>query len=130
MTPSVLTLTLLADALAVCRLSPDAAVPKWALSAPFSSVTRTADELSVVCAAAGVPDEIVAARDWRALRVDGPLDLALVGVLAALAVPLAEAGVSVFTVATYDTDWILVRAAQVEAACAALERAGHAVRRR
>ena len=130
MTPSVLTLTLLADALAVCRLSPDAAVPKWALSALFSSVTRTADELSVVCAAAGVPDEIVAARDWRALRVDGPLDLALVGVLAALAVPLAEAGVSVFTVATYDTDWILVRAAQVEAACAALERAGHAVRRR
>ena len=130
MTPSVLTLTLLADALAVCRLSPDEAVPTWALASPFSSVTRTPDELSVVCAAAGVPDDIVASRDWRALRVDGPLDLALVGVLAALTVPLADAGVSVFTVATYDTDWILVRAAQADRACAALEGAGHVVRRR
>jgi uncharacterized protein len=115
---------------AVCRLPSDAPVPVWAVGGPFSSVTRTSDELSVVCAAAGVPPELAASRDWRALRVDGPLDLALVGVLAALAVPLAEAGVSIFPIATHDTDWILVPAAQLDRACDALARAGHEVRGR
>ena len=124
-----LALTLVAVPLAVCRLPADAPVPSWALGPPFSSVTRTPDELSVVCAADGVPTGVLASRPWRALRVDGPLDLALVGVLAALAGPLAEAGVSVFPIATYDTDWILVREADAERACAALERAGHVVRR-
>ena len=120
--------------LAICRLAPDASVPGWAAAGPFSSVTRTDDELSVVCAAAAVPAELPAparaSRDWRAIRVDGPLDLALVGVLAALAVPLADAGVSIFPVATHDTDWILVPGAQLGRACDALERAGHLVRGR
>jgi hypothetical protein len=120
--------------LAVCRLPPDAPVPAWAAGGPFSSVTRTADELSVVCAAAAVPAELpapcITSRDWRALRVDGPLDLALVGVLAALATPLAEAGVSIFPIATHDTDWILVPGAQLDRACDALARAGHEVRGR
>ena len=124
-----LALTLVAVPLAVCRLAAAAPVPPWALGPPFSSVTRTPDELSVVCAAADVPAEVLASRPWLALRVDGPLDLALVGVLAALAAPLAEAGVSVFPVATYDTDWVLVREADAERARAALKRAGHVVRR-
>ena len=115
---------------AVCRLAPDAPVPVWAVGGPFSSVTRTPDELSVVCAAAAVPPELPASRDWRALRVDGPLDLALVGVMAALAAPLAAAGVSIFPIATHDTDWILVPDPQLDRACDALARAGHEVRGR
>src|SRR5687768_16177187 len=128
------TLTLTAEPLAICRLAADAPVPAWALAPPFSSVTRTRDEMSIVCPAAAVPaaaarrdvDRVSAA--WRALRVDGPLDLSLVGVLAALVAPLADAGVSVFPIATHDTDWILVPDARVDDACRALESAGHAVR--
>ena len=132
--PHAVSLYVIDIPLAVCRLAPDAPVPAWAVGGPFSSVTRTADELSVVCAAAAVPAELPAparaSRDWRALRVDGPLDLALVGVLAALAVPLADAGVSIFPIATHDTDWILVPGAQLERACDALARAGHEVQGR
>ncbi|MBV9879222.1 MAG: ACT domain-containing protein [Gemmatirosa sp.] len=123
-----LTLALLAEPLALCRLASDAPAPPWAAGGPFVSVTRTAAELSIVCAAAAVPEDAVASRGWRALRVDGPLDLALVGVMASLAGPLAAADVSIFPVATYDTDWLLVPGAQVDAACAALVAAGHVVR--
>lgn len=121
------TLTLLDATLAVCRLPPDAPVPAWALAPPFSSVTRTPDELSVVCADAAVPPEQPASRGWRVLRVEGPLDLALVGVLSALAAPLAAARIAIFPIATHDTDWILVPGARVAAACRALIDAGHVV---
>jgi uncharacterized protein len=124
-----LTLTLLPTPLAICRLPSDAPVPSWSAGAPFASVTRTADELSIVCPAAQVPADATASRDWRALRVDGPLDLALVGIMATLAAPLAEARVSVFPIATYDTDWILVPGAQADRACDALASAGMDVRR-
>lgn len=119
-------LTLLPGRLAICRLPAGASVPEWAPAAgPLVSITRTADELSVVCDEAGVPAEVAAERGWRALRVAGPLDFALTGVLAALAVPLAEAGVSIFALSTYDTDYVLVREADVERAVAALAHAGH-----
>ena len=88
---------------------------------------RTAAEVSVVCDAAGVPDGAAAERGWRALTVEGPLDFALTGVLAALAVPLAAAGVSIFAVSTYDTDHVLVRSERLADAVAALRAAGHTV---
>ena len=126
-----LRLRLLPGELAVCRLPADAPIPAWATAAPFFCVVRTADELSVVCAAGRVPTDADAtfpvARGWRALRVAGPLDLALVGVMARLAVPLADAGVSVLPIATFDTDYLLVRAAQLPPAVAALRAAGHEV---
>jgi uncharacterized protein len=130
MAPPSYTLVVLAEPLAVCRLAADAPVPPWAHAPPFSSVTRTPHELSIVCPAAAVPADVAASRGWRALRVAGPLDLALVGVLASLVAPLAAAGVNVFTIATHDTDWILVPAAQLDRACDALARAGHEVRGR
>jgi hypothetical protein len=127
-----LRLALLPGELTLCRLAADAPLPAWALDAldtpaPFACVARTADELSIVCAAAPVPAAVdgVVARGWRALRVDGPLDLALVGIMARLAVPLADAGVSIFPVATHDTDYVLVRETQLDAAVAALRAAGH-----
>jgi hypothetical protein len=93
----------------------------------LQSVTRTADELSIVCSAASVPTAVSAQRGFRCLRVVGPLDFAATGILESLLRPLADAGVSVFVVSTYDTDYVLVRAACLEPAVAALCRAGHEV---
>jgi hypothetical protein len=123
-------LALLREPLALCRLPAGAPVPDWAhpRDAPLASVTRTADELSVVCPASRVPEGVTASAPWRALRIDGPLDLSEVGVLAGLLAPLAEAGVSVFAIATYDTDYLLVREEAVKAAVEALRGAGHVVR--
>ena len=124
-------LRVLAGDLAVARLAPDAPLPEWASLAPgggaLHAVVRTAAELSVVCADAAVPDGVRAERGWRALTVAGPLDLALTGVLASLAVPLAEAGVAIFAIATFDTDYLLVRRERLSDAVTALRAAGHRV---
>jgi hypothetical protein len=121
-----LRLTVLQERLAVCRLPPAAAVPAWA-TGTLTSVTRTPEELSVVCPEDVVPEAITAERGWRCLRVAGPLDFALTGVLAALSQPLAGAGVPIFAISTYDTDYLLVKENRLTAAAAALERAGHSV---
>ena len=122
------TLALLPDRLAVCRLAADDDVPTWAWSAAsIVSVTRTTDELSIVCPSAVVPAGVRSEPGWRAFRVDGPLDFSLVVVVSSLTAPLAEAGVSVFVVSTFDTDWVLVRDDDVEEAIHALVHAGHVV---
>ncbi|MBI1354865.1 MAG: ACT domain-containing protein [Acidobacteria bacterium] len=108
--------------LAVCRLESHEAVPSWAAGGPLVAVTRTAEELSIVCAAAGVPEGVRAERGWRALCVAGTLDFALVGVLAGLTAPLAQAGISVFAVSTFDTDYLLVKQERFEEALRILER--------
>lgn len=113
--------------LAVCRLGPDEKTPGWLWRAPFVSLTRTGDELSVVCPQDRVPPGVEQVGGWRGLKVCGPLDFSLVGVLASLAQPLAEAGISIFAVSTYETDYILVRENDFEAAVSALRKAGHRV---
>ena len=120
-----LTLHVLPGEWAVCRLPAGAALPAWATAGVWFSVTHTAAELSVVCTEALVPADVTAERGWRAVQVAGPLDFSLTGVLAALANPLAAAGVSLFAVSTYDTDYILVKAAHWEAARRAWQAAGH-----
>lgn len=119
-------LLLLDGAFAVCRLGGDSSIPAWATAGGFFSITRTADELSV-CAEDAVPDGVKCERGWRCLRVAGTIEFSAVGVLAALAVPLAEAGVSVFAVSTFDTDYLLVKDTDLPAALEALRRAGHVV---
>ncbi|MBX0327649.1 ACT domain-containing protein [Oscillochloris sp. ZM17-4] len=121
-------LLLLPEGYAVCRLPAAAEAPTWGAGAGLWSLTRSAEELSLVCAEDGLPADVGAAvlsRGWRAMRVAGTLDFSLVGVLASLAAPLAEAGVSIFAVSTYDTDYLLVRADDLEAAVSALQAAGH-----
>lgn len=108
---------------AVSRLAPDAPIPEWARGA-FVSVTRTAAELSVVCDEAGVPADVAAQRGWRTLEVEGPIPFETTGVAAAIAAPLAEAKISVFMVATFDTDYVLVKAESLDDVLAALKRAG------
>ncbi len=121
-----MTLELLADRFAVCRLAPQAAIPSNLEGGSFFSVTRTESELSVVCPESqGLPGEIEGG--WRCLGVEGPLDFAPVGVLAGLSQPLADAGISLFVISTYDTDYLLVKEDQLDAAIAALRTAGHKV---
>lgn len=113
---------------AVCRLEAEAPFPGWASgSRNFLSLTRTEQELSVVCEDSLVPPGVKAETGWRALRVEGPLDLALTGVLASLTAPLATAGVAIFAVATFDTDYLLVRNVALETALAALRESGFLV---
>ena len=117
-----LTLSLLPETLAVARLPAGAALPGWIdWTDPFVTVSRTRDELSVVCPEARVPAEAQAERGWRGFKVEGPLDFALTGILARLAAPLAEAGISIFAISTFDTDYLLVRSADLDAATAVLQ---------
>jgi hypothetical protein len=123
-----LTLTILPDTFAVCRLDADAAVPPWATTASYYSITRTAEELSVVCAQSPVPDGIRCERDWRCVQLSGPISFAKVGVLASLVQPLADEGISVFAKSTFDTDYFLVKAADLQRAIDAWRHCGHTVR--
>ena len=125
--PEALRLAAVPGALAVCRLAPDAPLATWMQTGAISSVTRTADELSVVCAEPVVPQGVRHESGWRALRVAGPLEFSMTGVLAALSIPLAEAGVPIFVVSTFDTDWLLVQADRLDDAALALRTAGHEV---
>ena len=113
---------------AVCRLAPDLPAPEWAWApGPLVSVTRTAHELSVLAPSERVPDEVRAERDFRVIEVIGPVPFSVVGLMAAITRPLAEAGISVFAVATYDTDYVLVRDASLDAAVRALSSAGFSI---
>src|SRR5205809_7215931 len=98
MSPRPLTLLMLDDTFAICRLSSTASIPSWATVGDFFSITRTADELSVVCPQKTVPERMKCERGWRGLRVDGTIPFSVVGVLASLTGPLAEAGISLFTI--------------------------------
>jgi hypothetical protein len=122
-----LTLRLLPGEFAICRLSAGEPVPAWADSAAFSSVTRTGDELSVICPAAQVPATVKHDAGWRALKFQGPFAFTETGILAAVVAPLAAAKVSILAIATFDTDYLLVKSAQLDLVRRALERAGHAV---
>lgn len=116
-------------AYAICRLPADAPLPNWA-GGVFTSVTRTADELSIVCEERHLPSglsgaELQVERGWAILKLHGPFPLDAIGVLASVAKPLAEADVSLFAVSTFDTDYVLVKKTHVQDAIAALTLAGH-----
>ncbi len=114
------------ERLAIARLDAASPVPHWARGG-FVSVTRTAAELSIVCAQTNVPADLLQVRDKLALGIEGSVPLTSVGIMASLCTALAAVGVSVFTIATYDTDWFLISAEQFETARAALEGLGHRV---
>jgi len=109
---------------AICRLPPKSAVPAWA-AGRFLSTTRTADELSIVCDCDAVPESVRQEGPYAMLRIVGSMELGLVGVLASIAGPLATAGLPIFVVSTFDTDYILVRDAERERAEEVLVAAGH-----
>ena len=108
--------------LTVCKC---AEVPRGLLEGGFCCIARTADEISVVCETTGAPDETIEREDgWRGLKVRGPLDFGLVGIMARISSALAGAGVPLFAISTYDTDYVLVKEETLETAISALRRGG------
>jgi hypothetical protein len=125
-----LRLEVLPGLFAISRLEKDAAIPPWASSGVFYSITRTADEFSVVCPQQFVPAGIRCERGWRCLRVGGTMDFSMIGVVSSLVRPLAETGIGVFVVSTFDTDYLLLKDADLESGITALGRGGHIVNKR
>jgi hypothetical protein len=101
------TLLLLAGTFAVCKLEPTAPIPPWTSADELFSITRTGDELSIVCRQDAVPEGILCERGWRCWRVTGTIPFSVVGVLASLTAPLAEAGICMFAISTFDTDYLV-----------------------
>jgi len=123
-----LSLAVLHDLYAVCRLRADKSIPSWALSGSFYSLTRTPDELSIVCPQELVPEEVEAVRGWKSLKVEGKLDFNSVGILSSLTSSLAHVGISIFAISTYDTDYLFLKESDLNRAVAALRKSGHDVR--
>jgi hypothetical protein len=121
-----LRLRVLPNRLAICRLDAGDPIPSWPRGT-FTSITRTGEELSVVCDEDAVPEDVRASRGWRLLSVEGPIPFEMTGVAAALISPLAAAGVSVFLLATFDTDYLLLQAGVFEEALSLLRDAGHEI---
>lgn len=122
-----LTMSVLEDTYSICRLEAASAIPDWALNSNFVSITRTMEELSIVCCQkyipADIPDDIQCIQHvggWKALKVEGPLDFGLTGILSGISKVLADKEISIFAVSTYDTDYILIRKEKLEMAVQAL----------
>jgi hypothetical protein len=121
------TLILLDGHYAVVKLDRNAAIPPWATSGDFVSITRTMDELSIVCSESMVTDQCTSERGWRCFRVAGQIAFSTVGVLASLTDPLARAGISLFAISTFDTDYLLVKRIDLDRAIAVLRQYGHSI---
>jgi hypothetical protein len=119
-----MTLKVFENLYAVCRFPIDTAVPSWTESGEFVSVTRTPDEISVVCEQSSVPGVVDAERDWRLLRIEGQIEFSKTGIISTIVQPLATAGISVFTIATFNTDYVLVKEAKLQAAVLVLKSVG------
>lgn len=120
-------LSIAAGRFAICRLDPEEQLPPWATAGPWWSVTRTDQELSIVCLERQVPEDVVCEKDWRCLSLEGPLAFSEVGVLSSIALLLAKAQIGICSVSTYSTDHILLKDRDLERALQALTLAGHRV---
>lgn len=109
----------------MCQLAAGTPVPVWAIGGEFFCVTRTAEELSIVCEEARVPEGVRNERDWVGLKLEGPFPFSMTGVLTSFLEPLAEAGIPIFAVSTFDTDYVLMKREKLEQAVDVLGRAGH-----
>ena len=128
MTNLPLTLSVLKGSLSVCRLAPDTRIPSWVPAKGLVSITRTADELSIVCPSEAVPDTVRTEHGFCALKIEGPFDFSLTGILLAVIGPLADVGISIFALSTYDTDYVLVKKRDLKKAVSVLGDFGHIFR--
>jgi hypothetical protein len=115
---------LLTGSYAIVRLAPDALVPDWATKGSFASVTRTADELSIVCPTDNLPPEVHSPHRWICLKLEGPFPFSQTGVLLSFIEPLSKNRIPVFAISTYDTDYVLIQE-EFMSALALLREAGH-----
>ncbi len=111
----------------VCRLDNIALIPDWSRNSEFFSITKTLDELSIVCPQDNIPNDIICEKDWRILKVEGPLDFSLIGILASISTTLAQKGISIFAISTYDTDYIMVKEKDLASTVNALSYEGHKI---
>ncbi|MCD8483591.1 MAG: ACT domain-containing protein [Verrucomicrobia bacterium] len=118
-------LRILDEALSVVHYNPDYPIPVWATGGPFFSITRTQDELSIFCCTRTIPEGIQAVHGWRAFMVVGPIDLELSGIISLLAMPLAAKQIPIFSISTYETDYMILRDHHLDEAVDVLLRAGH-----
>ena len=119
---------LLPERFAICRLDPTTALPDWALHpAKLASITRTSDELSIVCLENHVPPESKSDAGWIALKLEGPFPFSMTGVLASFINPLSDSAIPIFAISTFDTDYVLIKHESLTIASAALESAGHKI---
>jgi hypothetical protein len=117
----------LPGAYAIVRMDPEATVPEWATRGVFSSVTRTADELSIVCPADNLPANLSSECHWICFKLEGPFPFSQTGVLLSFIEPLSNNGVPIFAISTYDTDYVLVQEQFMGGAQQALGTASHAL---
>ena len=120
-----LSFTVSPDRYAICKLPPTHPIPTGFLHKPFFAITRTSDELSIVLLEENVHPEWTSEPGWRMLKVNGPLDFNMVGVIAAISAPLALAGIPIFVISTFDTDYLLVKEDHLERSIGLLEHQGH-----
>jgi hypothetical protein len=122
-----LTLGILRETFAICRLDKDAPIPDWAYQGNLFSVTRTKDELSIVCPQINVPKGIICNQGWSCLKVEGAWDLSLTGIISSIATTLEEEGISLFSISTYNTNYVMVKEKDLERAILAFTEAGQRI---
>jgi hypothetical protein len=122
-----LTFIILRETFAVCRLDKDAAIPDWVFQGNLFSVTQTKDELSLVCPQINVPRGIICNQGWSCLKVKGPLDLSSTGIISSIAGTLERENISLFSISTYDTDYVMVKEKDLERAIFAFTEAGQKI---
>jgi uncharacterized protein len=118
----------LAGTYTVVRLAPDAVVPDWATQGEFTSISRSKDELSIVCPADNLPPDVHSTHHWVCLKLEGPFPFSLTGVLLSFIEPLSRNGIPIFAISTYDTDYVLIQQEWARAAMDRLLQAGHELR--
>lgn len=122
-----LRMSLFKENFGISRLKAEASIPEWSKTGPFYSITKTTEELSMVCLQHAIPSYIKCERDRRLLKVEGPLDFSLIGIISAISTALAKRGISIFTISTYDTDYILVKNNDIDKAIETLIEVGYEI---
>jgi hypothetical protein len=127
MTQRQLQLSLLKDKYGICTLPNTAPIPDWALTQSLASITRTEKELTIVCRLEILPSQYQSGPNWRCFKIDGSFDLNQIGVISSISSPLADAGISIYVISTYDTDYFLIQEQNLEKTISALSNSGHSI---
>ena len=120
-----LQLSLLKDKYGICTLPNTAPIPDWALTQSLASITRTEKELTIVCRLEILPSQYQSDLKWRCFKIDGSFDLNQIGVISSISSPLADAGISIYVISTYDTDYFLIQEQNLEKTISVLSSSGH-----
>ena len=127
MTQRKLKLSLLEEKYGICTLPKDAPIPHWVSKESLVSITRTGKELTIVCKQDIIPSKLQSDLNWRCFKIDGSFDLSQIGVISSISSPLADAGISIYVISTYDTDYFLVKDDNLEKSISVLSNFGHSI---